>query len=444
MEPRKWPWLAGEPGVLCRVLRWPTLAMTVFAVCAALAAAVSSPGQVRAQDPDFVDLFVQIKPSDVSAFGNKWFTVTVTNQGELTAYDVDVVIKQAGGGIGAARVFEISAGEYTPDGTSGNWRIPRIESYARHSLELAFTTTTTAGSVGLKQYTAQVSSSAFEPESRMRDNRATAWQNYEGGRVEPGYGGYALAVTADDLFPSHGETVNFTFDVSPFHILAFDHGWIAACVNIGLTSGLTAGVPSFDPMNSGMSYGSSGDCGDSDFDVSGIFNVGDVPNISSKTKSMTLPVTVRSGVTVNQQCLTAEIFALPPAGLGDQDDYPNDNFARLCLGVAPDELVVLESGETDLFTWYDCAEENAGPCDDRVSLELVVLGGTAGRPALHTRFFNRRTWWCTSTTRTAELPVRMPARTRWSGPPGLRSRGTLTVMRRRTVSSSAITKNSST
>ena len=40
------------------------------------------------------------------------------------------------------------------------------------------------------------------------------------------------------------------------------------------------------------------------------------------------------------------------------------------------------SGQSDLFTWYDCSEETSGPCDSSVSLEMVALGGTAAEASI--------------------------------------------------------------
>ena len=54
----------------------------------------------------------------------------------------------------------------------------------------------------------------------------------------------------------------------------------------------------------------------------------------------------------------------------------------MCLGAAPnDDVLVLTEGEIDLFTWYDCAEKTASPCNDDISVELVALGGDAAEEA---------------------------------------------------------------
>ena len=150
-----------------------------------------------------------------------------------------------------------------------------------------------------------------------------------------------------------------------------------------------------------MSYTPDGHCrdtdvdadwpfGESDFDVSGRFNVGDSTR-DDDDYIMILPVTLNRGAAVHEQCITVELFAIAPRGsdrraeevtiggnrgLEGPDDDPSDNFYQLCLGMAPSEdLLVLTEGEIDLFTWYDCAEATANPCDDDVSVELVARGG---------------------------------------------------------------------
>ena len=353
-------------------------------------------GPAQAQEPDFVDLAVSIDPE---ASGTQ-IEITVANQGKQAAYDVDVFIRQTGRGIGAADVHSISSGEYTPNGPEGNWRISKIEGYGVHTLVLVFHVFR-RGDPGLKQFNAQVSSSSFESEDRMSDNRTVSWLVLEGGNLKLADAVWDLSVTMDDRNPTTGETVNFTIEVSKVGFGSDSDSFNGACVNIGLTTGLIGGTPSFTPSNRNMSYTSGGHCrdsdvyvdyshvavdwifGESDFDVSGKFDVGD-SSASIDEYSMTLPVTVGSGATA-QQCFTAEVFALPPEGpegIDPLDEDLNDNFAKFCWGTAPDEtLAVFTSGQSDLFTWYDCSEETTGPCDSNVSLELVALGGTAAAEA---------------------------------------------------------------
>ena len=169
----------------------------------------------------------------------------------------------------------------------------------------------------------------------------------------------------DKPSPSPGDTVNFTItaDRKPTYTsssIGFTTDTpppIDLKVDIELTDGLTTGTPTYASGPLGTST-----VPDSVSYSNGVFNIGTLKSGDTITtaepvrNSVTLPVTVASGAVVNEQCLTATLTGNPPPGTGPFDDDISDNVAKVCLsGPQPsDTTVVFVSGQTDLFTWYDC------------------------------------------------------------------------------------------
>ena len=405
-------------------LRLPPPRLAIVLGLAILALAVMVPPQAQAQDPGygFVDLAVWFHFPDNAPSNSPYFFVLVANEGNITARDVRVDLSYIGGAPagpdrseGLEREVYIIGNEYvqkglgkftTIDNTSGVWNIPSLEPGSGAILILLFIG---AGQLdSLHKYDAEVSSSAFEPEARLGNNRDTG---YIVGTPDPDGVSHSVAchwavAAVDDPAPAPGDTVNVTItmttDRCDLSDVSEDTGafW-AGCVNVGLTPGLTAGSPtSFSSFadqsfyDAEFSYDSGGHCrdrapdtyldwpyGESDFDVDGAFYV-DYSHRDHEEYSVTLPVTVASNAAVNEQCVTVEMFALGERGIQDGGDYPYDNFDQVCLGAAPnDDVLVLTEGEIDLFTWYDCAEKTASPCNDDISVELVALGGDAAEEA---------------------------------------------------------------
>jgi len=128
-------------------------------------------------------------------------------------------------------------------------------------------------------------------------------------------------------------------------------------VNIELTPDLLAGNPTIqvldelfnvvDPTPANVSYDHN----------TGRFEIGF--SDTNQVFTMTLPVTVADGAALNEQCLTAEVIAMPPAGPAPLDD-PSDNSAKVCLG---GPTIPLQSGEVSAFTLYPCVGITTDPCD---------------------------------------------------------------------------------
>ena len=373
------------------------------------------PPPIHAQEPDFVDLSVSINEFEDPAPATPSFLVRVANLGGLTAYDVEVEIKGVGKGLGIATVISfpsvtaISSGEYTPYSSStthGIWRIPSVEGYADQTLILSYAVSQRP-QVGIPVQFDAVLRSPFETEERMYNNRHTLLLISTSNGLKVVRAVYEARVTVNDPHPEIGETVNYTIEAY-LQNTPTENDITEGCINIGLSPGLTAGVPSFTPALSPYfdweaSYVSGGSCldrnvkvrdirgifGESDFDVSGAFHIGSTFPTGGDSYTMTLPVTVGSEAEGAEQCLTAEIFALPPAGTGEYENDPRFNLDKLCLNEDTDALgfygdvLPLSEGEIDLFTWYDCAEEQeaTGACGDDVSLELLAQGGDAAAAA---------------------------------------------------------------
>ena len=344
------------------------LSVAVLALCAVLVAAVSGLGPAQAQDRGYVDLAVTIDGLAGSALAYVGFEVLLYNNGKQTAYDV-VVHAEVTNPIGAGRPE--ASGSYEgvveddPDRAKGViWRIDEVPGFSQHTLDLRVAP---FGGNGVKEYKANVSSASYEPDHRKDDNSDTAWQDVNRQSASKLAGRYGVTVAVSDRFPVAGNPFDFTVTV---HKIT---GFYEGCVNIGLTPGLTGGTETFDPDDHGMSYTSGGRCdaGGSGA-VSGTFNVGE-SDFAVPEYTMTLPVTVTGGATVNEQCLTAEVFAIPPVGpLSDGYDDPADNRVEYCLGHPPVE--VFDHGEVRTWTVFSCKEGvAANMCDASDDVDVRVL-----------------------------------------------------------------------
>ena len=204
----------------------------------------------------------------------------------------------------------------------------------------------------------------------MGNNRAEAWQIVRrSGITDPLLPSYSVALHYDDFFPATDGTgvVHLKVTVSRKPTSAFLHGFVA----IALAPGLSAGTPMFaindtpgtEPMWSTtlhLSY-SSGRFEIGTMASGGTTRDTNQPIDGEKTVSMTLPLTVASGAVLEEQCVTAEVFAQPPAGPGRFYDDGSDNRAKLCLGKPGIRL--FQSGQIDTFTIYPCVGNTDPPCD---------------------------------------------------------------------------------
>ena len=216
------------------------------------------------------------------------------------------------------------------------------------------------------------------------NNSATIWHIHgdstDSGRALPDY---RVEVSVDDRHPSAGDTVNYTVSVVSEPVPDDLWKFGAGCVNIKLTDGLTKGTATFDPATDhSFADSTTRECGDTG-DADGFFLLPDVKNTLRST--MTLPVTVDSNATVTEQCLTAEVFAVPPTGPGRYLDDPHDNRVEVCLDYPPPE--VFDDGEVRTWTLFACKDgvdanmcDMADEVDVRVVASVLVEAGDHGDP----------------------------------------------------------------
>ena len=188
---------------------------------------------------------------------------------------------------------------------------------------------------------------------------------------------YGVEAGVSDRSPAAGSVVNFKVKVK--NTDRFANG----CVNIRLTDGLTVpdgSTPTFtrkvtdtalETPATGRSFATSTtrECGDK----SGAAGFYLLPaNTADYESTMTLPVTVENGFVISEQCLTAEVFAIPPAGGRVSLDDGSDNRAQVCLRPAPPQ--VFDHGEVAVWTLHACKEDvPAGGCDSADEVQVEVF-----------------------------------------------------------------------
>ncbi len=345
---------------------------------------------------DYVDVGLTLEIPDTvqPAPGSHGQTITVVNHGSTTAYDVEVVVNI---------VYPANSSYFLQPSLSGvpvgnvslendsyslRWSIPALGELQGESLLVKVRHRSRVDEpfdnrLFVHKYSGEVTTSSFESGHRKENNKARVWAyNYEpfSTKYIQAGGNYSVAVSVDEPSPAPGETVNFTITAdraSPYSPTYAVPPPIDLTVDIELTDGLTVtGMPSYDPPDEPDSVRYS----------NGVFNIGTLKSdrlrVPTYSVTLTLPVTVASSADVNKQCLTATLTGNPPPGVGELDDEVPDNVAKVCLGAAPaGEQVVLDSGDVDLFTWYDCVGKTAAPCHESDSLELIAQEATTASQA---------------------------------------------------------------
>ncbi len=381
----------------------------VFLLLALAAAAVFAPPPPPAQAQDeeqYVDLWVEISVLSV----NRNFEVHLGNEGNRAAHGVTVEIERTG------PVFVWNA-IGLPDGTclkddkdgdcltvltSGSittantlfWNIPLLA--AGEELELSITSQSSSDKAA--RYGVAVTSASWEKETRRHDNSHHVWVSWDGGKTYLAEPSYSAEVRVDDRRPSAGDTVNFAV-FAKNHNYGKDYGSIDdGCVNIRLTSGLTAtGTPTLarqasdsfisDPATTtALSFAATTtrECGDKS-GAAGFFLFDALDYLSI----MTLPVTIASGAAVGEQCLTAEIFATPPTGSAHALDDPDDNRVTYCLEYPP--VQAFDEGEVSTWAVHACKYGTGDDsCDTAAKVQVEVFavvsdsGHTHGSTEDHT------------------------------------------------------------
>ena len=335
-------------------------------VGATLGGAVAGPGTAQAQGSD-VDLAVSIEvPAMANSQDDAGPTITLTNSGSDPAYAVEVVIE----------ADNISL-DPTSNSTPGKITVPPIGSVALRDSKLIWRinrlpgrsfyqyTVFTGHTTGTKvvQYVATVSSrSALEPEGLRHDNRTEVWQVRFNQISRAAYPAYAVTVAVDDRSPAEQGDVTFTVVAAHTSNINIDRAHLRdAQVTIPLPEGLTYESHTTTPTGT-SSYNS----------ITEIWTIGNWHPTSapvSQTRSLTLTATRAANTVLNEQCVTAEISAKPPEPLA----RTANNRTTFCLGAPPDEPVLFQSGDVELWTPYPCVGKTTYPCTTDDTVEVVTV-----------------------------------------------------------------------
>ncbi len=112
---------------------------------------------------------------------------------------------------------------------------------------------------------------------------------------------------------------------------------------------------------------------------SAIWSAGDLPASvdSTRTKTLSVPVSLSGSTPLETRCLTAEVQQVTPP---DPEDRRFDDVGTVCLGEPPVEVLgawpqIKVYGNIGLFTFFPCIGATAYPCNTNDTLELVVRFG---------------------------------------------------------------------
>ena len=359
--------------------------------------AVLGVGWAHAQDEErFIDLAVELEfwGNEDGRRGdhNSRTHLYASNRGNQAAYGVEVEFEQVEHSTSAIPirlqlVQDLPTGTVDPPpamvtGTMPSnrfkWTIPILPPHTQYRLVIDRTSTATR-STRVFAYSATIrSGTSYEPPERRHNNSARAWETWHtSGRAYAAQPDYWVQVSVDDRHPQPGDTVNFTVTAEMENVTSALYA--DACINVWLTSGLSAGAATFEPSTiTDLAYntGASRQCGGTG-EATGVYEIGGPRNPPFASVSMVLPVTVDSNATVGEQCLTAEIFATPPIGaggvlLGTSLDDPSDNRLVYCLGYPP--LEPFDGGEVRTWTIYACKDGvAANMCDIAEEVDVRVL-----------------------------------------------------------------------
>ena len=152
-----------------------------------------------------------------------------------------------------------------------------------------------------------------------------------------------------------------------------DHINPGTMVNVQLTPGL---IYSTHTIKQTDIRGMETDDTDTSYDSnSGAWNIGYFDFQPPGFYRLRVTATIAAGAVPGEQCLTAAISSSESEFVPlDGTDVRANNAAKVCLGV-PEPV---SDGTVDLFTWYDCVEETAYPCDQKGDDDLQLLAVVEG------------------------------------------------------------------
>ncbi len=214
------------------------------------------------------------------------------------------------------------------------------------------------------------------------------------------------SLSVDDRFPGAGETANFKLAVDADD--AFNVN-----VSVRHTPGLELATssppitpapnsPRTLPLAVWQNYDAAKGTGDfyiGSEQTSERRKVIDGHDIVYPDYEITLPLRLKSGAALEEQCVTVNMTGIPGAGApyvpadrgADHDrdftpyDDPSDNTKTLCLGALPsaESPVLLRDGQADLLNLVGCANRTDYPCPATAttSVRLVIGGGDAAANA---------------------------------------------------------------
>ena len=380
-----------SPAIIAALRKSPAwiTAAALLALVAGFAFFGTGPAYAQGAEGDYVDLELILEVRDnLSASITQRMYVIVVNHGSRTAYDVEVVVDVESPDESYFRPregVEPSLGNTSYDGSALRWTIASLgglqreefKSELNHVLSDSSNVIIFDNSLVPHELAGEVTTASFD--RNLGNNTARVW-SYAYSIRQPSVrqvaGNYTVDVSADNPVPSPGGTVNFTIftdRANPYgpHTDAEDvPPPIDLKVDIELTGGLSvSGTPTYisgehdnSPVPDSVSYSN------------GVFNIGTINTGDARKNSVTLPITVASDATVNEQCLTATLTGNPPPGNGTLDDDVSDNVATLCLDPPPE---VIDEGEVRTSTIYACKEGTAAnACNVAAAVDVRVLATT--------------------------------------------------------------------
>ena len=338
-----------------------------------LAAAQSA---VQARIDPYVNLSVEVEVGDTSAPGDHahyGWVITARNQGTAAAYGVvvdleidDRVANELDRDVEWASSTS-SCSENIPGATTCRtavWTLGRLG--AGEEAVVLLSRGTESSSYCCYGARAVIRNAFPVEEERLKvDNAYLGWMvvdsTFTGGAGHPG-SNYWLEASVDDLFPDPGDTLTFTFKAERRSGLRRSSR--IAKLRLELDDGM--GTPTATPPSGTTFAAASGLTRTWDWD----FDLLHPTHSRTLEVSTTLANPLPAGVALSDLCLTAEMTA---AGPKNTSTLPTS--AKICMKLPP--LVLLQEGQSTLFTMYPCVGVTAHPCSEEDTLEMGVIAGTA-------------------------------------------------------------------
>ncbi len=353
------------------MLRFTPLIFTLLFALAVLLADGGGVAPAQAQQTS-IDLSIDVRTSTYRGISDNignWF-FEATNHGSEDAYGVMVRIEMPEQVLDrpARRDFEVVGNEPL----AFLWNVGKLEGGSSKTAVVSPKLAPGVEAVGtfptaLAVRARAVISNSFplEPENLLYNNADEDWlsatSDFGKGRASVG-GNVSPEVNLGNRLPQDGDTVvlDFTLRAScprSSHCRAYGYR-----LRIRLPPGL--GAPTAD-VSAGRDAWTFTPVPGQERQWDWVI---ETVNVDDPVISLSVPVTDRAALL--GQCVTAELTVERPA------DDPSDNLVRTCFGEEP--TVLFGTGETDLFTLYPCVGVSAYPCTSADTLEVGVIGGSAG------------------------------------------------------------------